>query len=246
MWNQRPHLRLLPFVLLISIGSCATPDYLSWRMETHGFLGDYTRLASGGEGELPRVCRSTGFSTGPDTRILVQSPTVWRSDQAPLDDVSRSDLTQLAKKLEERVRAQVAKRFAIVHAPAKGALKIRLAFTEAANAWVVADTYTTASRGRTPRRFRHSVPLQPEAILFAAAARVEVEISDAATGKIELVGQSGPVVADLNESENPVEWDDVAKGFDRIAEELVRTLCRRAERTPTPSTEVEPVTREAK
>jgi len=223
MMNHRPRSGIAFLVLVTTVATCAAPPYLSWRLENRGFLGDYTRLTPGREGELAKVHRAEGFAPSAHTRFLVQSPTIWRSDQSPLDGVPRDDLTWVAKEMEDQVRASLKKHFAIVYAPADGVLRVRLALTEPAVAWVVTDTFTTASRGRLSRTFQRTESIGVEAVDFAADARVEVEISDVTTGRVLLVGQSLQVIPGKAAETDPA-WSAVTEAMDGIARRLARTI----------------------
>ena len=145
-----------------------------------GFLDDYSRLRLGDAGDLPFVYRNPKAQwTGYD-KILVEPVALWRSGKNALAPIPEADLVHLVARFEHAVRTRLGKGFQLVREPGPNTLRLRLAITEARATDPVVDVLTATPEDDTAL----TGPLGSELAAFVAAAAIEGELSDAASGEL--------------------------------------------------------------
>ena len=180
--NAAHNRRVLVVAVLLALAAgsgcihTAAPAPRDWS----GFLDDYSRLRLGDSGDLPFVYRNPKAQwTGYD-KILVEPVALWRSGKNALAPIPEADLLHLVARFEHAVRTRLGKGFQLVREPGPNTLRLRLAITEARATDPVVDVLTATPEDDTAL----TGPLGPELAAFVAAAAIEGELSDAASGEL--------------------------------------------------------------
>jgi hypothetical protein len=176
-------LRALGLALLF-VAACA-PRRAPQPVDFSGFLDDYSRLRPGGADDVALVYRDPDAAWTSYDKILLEPVTLWRSGRKSLDPVPESDLHRLIAELEGAVRRRLGDGFELVDQPQAGAMRIRLAITEARASDPVLDVVRGRGEGGPTSG---NGPLHPETRRFIASAEIEGEIRDAATDRLLAAG----------------------------------------------------------
>jgi hypothetical protein len=213
--------RMLAVALLVAAG-CGARAPRPAADDVSGFLDDYSLLRPGGSGEVALVYRDPDVRWTAYDKVLLEPVTLWRSGRRTLDAVPEDDLLRLVAGLEHAVRRRLGTDFRLVERPEPGAMRIRLAITEARASDPVLDVLRArAGEKVTPG----SGPLNPETRRFIEAAHIEGEIRDAATDRLLAAG----VDRRRREGAPPIDtWADVARATDFWAERVCGALATRA------------------
>jgi len=150
-----------------------------------GFLDDYSLLRKGGPGDVALVYRDPDAHWTSYDKVLFEPVTLWRSGRKALDPVPEGDLLRLIADLEGAVRRHLGDGFELVEEPQPGAMRIRLAITEARASDPVLDVLRARGDGDVTAG---SGPLHPETRRFIESAEIEGEIRDARTNQLLAAG----------------------------------------------------------
>ena len=206
------------FLIVLLMAGCAGSEQAR-KVETTGFLGDYSKLRPGKEGEPLLFYRNPTANFRDYDKVLIDPVTIWRGEDSKLGNIPERDLRQLALLL--RVKAIEAVRgdgMKIVEKPGPGVMRIRLALTEAEQANQAMDFMTAV------------VPLPSISKMatgtraFVGVAAFEAEASDSATGKILMQGvdrRGGG--RSLDGVRNP--WHHVENAFQYWSDRFRQRLC---------------------
>ncbi|TMB43137.1 MAG: DUF3313 domain-containing protein [Deltaproteobacteria bacterium] len=211
-------------VTLLLVAACARrtrqPAALS------GFLDDYSLLRKGGPGDVALVYRDPDAHWTSYDKVLFEPVTLWRSGRKSLDPVPEGDLLRLIADLEGAVRRHLGDGFELVEEPQPGAMRIRLAITEARASDPVLDVLRARGDGDVTAG---SGPLHPETRRFIESAEIEGEIRDARTNQLLAAG----VDRRRPEGALPIDtWADVHRALDFWAARVCARLEARTGRPP--------------
>lgn len=95
---------LVPLILSISVsvsGSGCAKTQQARRVETSGFLEDYSQLQEGKEDEALLVYINPAADFSLYDKVLLDDVTVWRAADSDLQDVPEEDIEELALELHE-------------------------------------------------------------------------------------------------------------------------------------------------
>ena len=215
--------RTLAVALLFAVGCAARRPQPP--TDVSGFLDDYTLLRAGGSGEVALVYRNPDAQWTSYDKVLLEPVTLWRSGRGSLDAVPESDLLRLIADLEGAVRRRLGESFKMVDRPEPGAMRIRLAITEARASDPVLDVMRDRGReGVTPGMG----PLHAETRRFIENAHIEGEIRDATTDRLLAAG----VDRRRREGALPLDtWAEVDRALDAWAERVCAPLAARTHGT---------------
>src|SRR6266446_5151998 len=173
-----------------------------------GFLDDYSLLRQGGPDDVALVYRDPEAHWTSYDKVLFEPVTLWRSGRKSLDAVPEGDLLRLVADLEAAVRRRLGDGFELVDQPQPGAMRIRLAITEARASDPILDMLRGRGDGEvTPG----NGPLDPETRRFIESAEIEGEIRDARTNQLLAAG----VDRRRPEGAPPIDtWADVHRALD--------------------------------
>ena len=171
---------LLILSVFVSGSGCATTRQAR-RVETSGFLEDYSQLQVGKPGEALLVYINPEADFSAYDKILLDDVTIWRAVDSNLEDVPEDEIDELALGLHEAMVESLKEDYEIVHRAGPGTLRVRLAITEAAKSWVVMDTLTTVIPHT--RLISGIQKLATGTHSFVGKASLEGEILDAQSGE---------------------------------------------------------------
>jgi hypothetical protein len=185
-----------------------------------GFLGDYSTLGRGGEGEPALLYWNPKADFRAYSKVIVERATIWRVPGSSLDDVPKAELEHLAILLTARIIEAVKREgLTIVHEPGPGVMRIRSAITEAEQSALVLDLVTSA----VPLPSLTKVATGTRA--FVGKASVEGEIRDAMTDE-RLAAMVDRRAGNRLPSGVQASWSDVEMAFQYWSDRLAYRLCR--------------------
>jgi hypothetical protein len=138
VWHER--LGFASFLAcVVFVGGCAQTEQAG-KVETSGFLRDYSLLQRGGEGEALLVYRNPQADFSTYRTVYVEPVIVLLSKQS---SVPQEELDKLGGDLRSKVIWKLKEDFLVVPKLVPGALRVELALTEAVPADVGMDIITT-------------------------------------------------------------------------------------------------------
>lgn len=166
---------------ILSVPGCAARTQQARHVQTSGFLGDYSQLKKGKEGEALLVYINPDADFSKYDKVLIDDVTVWRDADSDPADVPAEQIRALAAQLNAAVVDNLKEDYQIVHVAGPGTMRIRLAITEAAESWVVMDTISTVVIHS--RIISEIKKLATGTHTYVGKAGIEGEILDAQTGE---------------------------------------------------------------
>jgi len=207
--------------VLLLLGACATMQ--ARKAETTTFLGDYSMLKKGGEGEALLVYRDPQADIKSYSAILMDPVQIYASSDDSLGDMSKEDRQNLVNYLRAAVHEQLKGDYAFVNQPGAGVMRLRFAITEAEDANVVLDTISTV----TPPGLALTglQALATGSCAFVGSAGVEVELQDSQTGKRLMAAVDRRVGGKVTgQGDKFDEWRTVKNAIDYWADRLQTRL----------------------
>jgi len=193
-------------------------------VQESGFLGDYSMLSKGKEGEALRLYKNPNVNWASYDKVLLDPVTVWMGADSQMTDVSPEDSQHLADLLYFKIKNALQDDYKFVTAPGPGVLHLQVAITQA----------------DTPNAVMHTVSnIVPQMMLlsnvkklatgtqsFAGTASVEGKMTDGATGALLMAAvdkrAGGKGVARATESV----WADIDRAYGFWADKLKFRLCQ--------------------
>ena len=184
-----------------------------------GFLGDYSRLRPGTEGEALLVYRAPDVNLAPYRKAILDRVAIWAS---PSDSgASRGDLQRLADSLYGSVLARLRTYYIMADEPGPDVIRIRAALTEAKPSSVKLDILSNI--GPITGTVARATEMTTGTRAFVGAASVEVEVSDSESGQVLLAAADRRVGTEtLAGSSDP--WSDVDEALQIWADRLIVRL----------------------
>ena len=166
---------LMAFSVMFLLTGCATSEQAR-SVKPSGFLGDYSQLKKGGgERALLYYVRPGVYWAGYDKAIL-DSVSIWYSENSKFDDVPKEELDNLAHYLYDAVRKQLDQNWTLVDNPGPSTIRLRMALTEAEGAIREMDIATTYLP--PARLISEGTKLATGTHAFVGAATIELEVLD--------------------------------------------------------------------
>jgi hypothetical protein len=205
---------LVGTLALAMVAGCATTRQTR-SVEKSGFLGDYSNLREGESGEAQLVYLKPGAGWATYDKIVIDPVTIWTSED--LAKVPPEDLQLLADYLDASLRHHLEKDYKIVDRPEAGALRLRVAITDAKGARAVVNT---VSKIVPQLRLLTTVGgLATDTQLLVGRAGVEAELLDSVTD--ERLAAAVDRRAGTKALRGGVStWADVQNAFDFWSEKL--------------------------
>jgi len=217
-------MRVPSWILILSCSITLTGCASTYQAEPKqsGFLGDYSLLKRGEEGEASLVYRK--YDNDYDkwrsyTEILLEPVQIWKGEKTPLN---QEDAEYLAKIVWSRLDEELRKDYKMTSGQGVGVLRIQTAVTEAGTSMPVLDLITTLYPGT--RLISEGKRWASGTESFVGAASVEIKITDSQSG--ELLGAAvdrrggGKYV-----TKGFHRWTDVEEAFTYWAKQLRWRLC---------------------
>jgi hypothetical protein len=203
-------------VLLVVVAGCAATRK-SQSVEPSGFLADYSQLREGrGEQALLIYINSQANFANYD-RVIVDPISIWTRPDVAIADVPRDELQHLADYLHTALLKQLQLDFTLVERPQPGALRIRMAITEASKSNVALDLASTVLP--TTRLLSELKNLSTGTQAFVGRVAIEIEILDAVSGE-RLIAAVDERAGSKRLRGSTSAWSDVYSAFDYWAEVL--------------------------
>ncbi len=172
-------IRALALVALVALATgCATTRQTT-HVEQRGFLGDYSNLKPGIGDQAQLVWFNPAVDWSRYDAVMIDSVTVWHT--AETAKISAEDEKKLTDLFYAQLHDELAKDFRIVDAPQRGALRIRVAITEAKGARVVGNTVTTVLP--PARVLSVALGLSTNTAVWVGKAAIEASITDSMTSQ---------------------------------------------------------------
>ena len=150
--------------------------------EKSGFLGDYSMLRKGQEGEASLVYRKWDNDPAKWSSykaILLEPVQIWKGEKTELD---KEDAEYIAKYAWSRVDEELRKDIRITSTPGPGMLRVQIAITEAGKNHPMVDLLTTLHPGT--RLVSEGKKWAGGTESFVGAVSVEVKITDSDSGEL--------------------------------------------------------------
>ena len=120
---------------------CGCPTTRQTRtVEKSGFLGDYSQLREGGQGEAQLVYIKPGVRWASYDKVVIDPVTIWTSGDSSVAKVSDADRQLLADYLDASLRNSLSQMYTLVDRPGPNTLRLRVAITDAKGAVVALNT----------------------------------------------------------------------------------------------------------
>lgn len=216
-------LRWAGWLVLLLATSCAT-TYSVHHVKTSGFLGDYSQLQPGGDGEPVLIYRRA--ATGPGyAKLLIDPVMASAGPGSRLHKLSPEDRQVLLDYFHAALREQLGQDFALADSAGPDTLRLRVALTDARGSKILLDTLSTVVPVGLAISALQRVALGQTAT--AGRAAIEAEVLDSQTGEplVALVdGRAGRKVT--GRFDKWKKWQDVRDACDywsgRLRVELAR------------------------
>lgn len=124
------------------LGGCAS-TYQARKVEPSGFLGDYSQLTAGQEGESRLMYIDPKVNFKNYTKVMLEPVRVYAVKDSALGKMPKEDLQRLVNYLDATLREHLKTDYAIVTEPGPDVMKIRTALSDARGAKVALDTFST-------------------------------------------------------------------------------------------------------
>lgn len=191
-------------------------------VEKSGFLGDYSMLRPGKDGEATLVYRK--YENDHDkwrsyTQILLEPVQIWKGEHTEL---IQEDAEYLAKIAWSRLDEELRKDYKMASDSGVGVLRIQAAITEAGASFPVLDLITTLYPGT--RLISEGKRWSAGTESFVGTVSVEVKVTDSQSGEVlgAAVDRRG---GGKYVSKGFHKWTDVEEAFTYWAKQLRWRLC---------------------
>jgi hypothetical protein len=183
-----------------------------------GFLGDYSMLAPGKEGQAQLVYLNPKADFSRYRAVMIDSVTLWRGEgDSHLSKLSREDQQMLADRLYHALHSALGKDWTLVEKPGPGVLRVRAALTDAKGSNVPLDVVATVIP--QVRLLATVGGLSADTAVTVGKVTGEAEVTDSLTGERLLAGVDERV-GTRGIGGVTSRWSDVQMAFDDWAERI--------------------------
>jgi hypothetical protein len=191
-------------------------------VEKSGFLGDYSMLRPGQEGEATLIYRkyeNDHAKWRSYTQILLEPVQIWKGKNTELN---KEDAEYLAKIAWSRLDEELRKDYKMASGPGDGVLRIQVAVTEAGANMPVLDLVTTLHPGT--RLVSEGKRWAAGTESFVGTVSVEAKVTDSQSGEVlgAAVDRRG---GGKYLTKGFQKWTDVEEAFTYWAKQLRWRLC---------------------
>jgi hypothetical protein len=201
------------FALSIGAGGCATRQ--TGKAQPSGFLGDYSQLTRGGEGEAQLRYINPDVDWKKYRSVLIDTPVVYVDSETT--NLIKADQKRLTDKLHDALEAALETNFEIVEEPGPGVLRVRTAITEAQGSKILLN----AATGLVPQlRLATMIgSMATGTAVLVGKCSIEAEILDSTTGS--RLAAAVDQRAGRKDPHNMLDkWADVESAFKEWAEKM--------------------------
>jgi hypothetical protein len=227
--NQKM-LSIFGLALILTLSACS-PIKQARNVTESSFLGDYSQLKEGQDGEALKIYINPSYQQSCNTynKVLIEPVSIWVRDNSDLADLDPEERTTLVNHLHGSLVNELGKHYQIVNTPQPGTLRIRTAITEAEGSWVVLDTVSSF----VPQLLVMSKlkEIATGTATFVGRASGEAEVTDAVTGE-RFASAVDSIVGAKSVTGVTSQWDDVTRAFDAWSGRLAYRLVNCGQRPP--------------
>lgn len=130
--------RVLGLVAVVGLMGC-TSTHQARTATPSGFLGDYSQLREGREGEALLVYIDPRVDFRNYDKVMIDPVRIYATQNSALAKLPRADLQRLVNYLDATLRDSLKLDYKVVTTPGPGVMRLRVAITEARAANVVLD-----------------------------------------------------------------------------------------------------------
>ncbi len=212
---------------LCLLGACAT--HQAKKIDTAGFLGDYSQLKEGDKEEAQLIYINPDADIQSYTSILMDPIRIYASKENNMMNVSSEQQRKILNYADAAVREKLAADYMFVEEPGPGVMRLRIALTEAEGSRVVLDTVSTI----VPIGLALSgiQKLATGSCSFVGSAGVEAELQDSLTGTRLMAGvdrrMGGKITGKFDKFDK---WRTVKNAVDYWTERLQTRLTEQREK----------------
>ncbi len=205
-------------ISMITLFVGCAPTYQARKVETSGFLGDYSMLQEGDKGEAQYIYINPDADFAAYNKVMFDPVEVWCSVDSK---IPREDLHNLASHLHNKVIVKLEEDYEIVETQGPGVMHISVALTEAKKSKVGMDIITTI----LPQSYLMSGArkLATGTNSFVGEASIEGKITDSNTGE-RLAAVMDRRAGGKTLKGSTKAWNDVEEAFQYWADKLIKRL----------------------
>jgi hypothetical protein len=193
-------------------------------VQESGFLGDYSMLSEGKEGEALRVYKNPNANWASYDKVMLDPVTVWMGAGSQMKDVSPQDSQHLADLLYFKITNALQGDYKFVTAPGPGVLHLQVAITQADTPNAVLHTVGNIVPQMMVMSQLKNAATGTQA--FVGQASIEGKMTDGATGALLMAAvdkrAGGKGFARATEST----WADIDRAYGYWADKLKYRLCQ--------------------
>ena len=209
-------------VVIMSVTGCQTTQQVK-EVTQSGFLGDYSLLQPGAEGEAALVYVNPSANLSAYDKLLIDPVTVWLAPDSNVAEIPVDERQQLANSLHTKLVEALQSDYEIVSSPGAGVMRLSAAITEAEKRMVALDTISTVYPAARVLSQAKSMATGTQS--FVGEASAEAKFTDAETGELLAAG------VDRRAGGKTLEkgfgrWADVEGAFQYWAERVRYRLCK--------------------
>ena len=221
-YSKQNLIGILGLSLMLGVSAC-TPIKQARNVEESGFLGHYSALREGKDGEALKIYINPKYQQTCKTydKVLIEPVGIWVGNNSDIATIPADDRQMLVDHLHGSLVNELGKHYQIVKTPQPGTLRIKSAITEAEGSWVALDTVSSF----VPQMLVISKlkEIATGTGSFVGKASGEVEISDANSGE-RLAAAVDRMVGNKSVTGVTSKWDDVTRTFDDWANRMAYRL----------------------
>lgn len=187
--------------------------------EFSGFLGDYSLLQPGGEGQALYRYVAPGVNWSQYNAVMIDPVTFWAAQDS---SVSPEEQQQLTTYFYNKLRESMVKYFSVVDQPGPGVMRLQVAITEATSATPVLRTASVViPQMRVVSRLKQ---FATGSFSFVGSARGEMKLTDSVTGVILAEALDQQMGGNALKTAATWQWQDAERAFDHWCDVMATRL----------------------
>jgi Protein of unknown function (DUF3313) len=206
----------------VLISGCA-PTKQARDVKLSGFLGDYTMLQKGGEGEALLNYKNPEAEWASYDKIMIDKVVILRNLAEGQEKVPQEDFQRIADNFYTFLYVALAKDYSIVYSPGPNTLRVQVALTDVEKSAPVLDTITgVLPPGLVISKGKEFITGKPA---FVGEVSAEAKMTDSRSGELLAAGVDrkvgGKSLKGSTES-----WDDANESLDLWSKLIAYRLCQ--------------------
>ncbi|HVN90215.1 MAG TPA: DUF3313 domain-containing protein [Candidatus Binataceae bacterium] len=184
-----------------------------------GFLGDYSLLSPGGEGQALYRYVAPDVNWQQYNSVMIDPVTFWAGNDTK---VSPDEQQKLCTYFYNKLRESMVKYFQVVDQPGPGVMRLQVAITDASSAIPVLRTASVIiPQMRIVSRLKE---LATGSYSFVGSARGEMKLTDSVTGAILAEAMDQQMGGNALKTAATWQWQDAQRAFDHWCDLMATRL----------------------